>query len=243
MHGNKGLMEDLQAVFQDSKMHVRKTSQKIKTRKVSSIRGNNHDHDIKNINYRISHLQNFSSDCFSGVILIIEDSTALEYLHNEFKEVQKEIRILASPIGTETKLQKCIRELTVMISHIDNPEMKDSLNEVITRLKGGGLKKPKLKINSNDYDIGTITSILDMSPDDISKRMPSLIDSPEYIPMVSIRISLEELRNWDLNAFCIENEFEFIYAMLNDFDLIQRYHINHLVLYKFISRIKEKCNQ
>ena len=167
----------------------------------------------------------------------------MEYLHNEFKEVQKEIRILASPIGTETKLQKCIRELTVMISHIDNPEMKDSLNEVITRLKGGGLKKPKLKINSNDYDIGTITSILDMSPDDISKRMPSLIDSPEYIPMVSIRISLEELRNWDLNAFCIENEFEFIYAMLNDFDLIQRYHINHLVLYKFISRIKEKCNQ
>lgn len=242
MHGNKGLMEDLQAVFENSSLHIRKTSQKIKNKKSSSIRGSLRDQNVKSINYRVCHLKNFSADCSSGVILIIEDATALELLHNEFKEVQKEIRIIASPIGTETKLQKCIRELSVIISHIDNPEMKESLSEVISQLKGGGLKKPKLLIESDEYNVGAITSILGMPQGEKKHRNPSVIETPKFIIEIQSEISLSTLRDWDINTFKIENPFEWVYSMLKDFDLIQRFQVDHNVLYNFTARIKEKSN-
>lgn len=243
LHGNKGLMEDLQSVFENSALHIRKTSQKIKIKKQSAIRNITHTQDVKTINYKISHLQNFSSECFSGVILIIEDATALESLHKEFKEVQKEIRIMASPIGTDTKLQKCIRELSVIFSHADNPEMKESLNDVITRLKGGGLKKPKLRIEGDGGDMSAITSILGMSVTNGLAKIPShhedYIDRTKFEP----EVKLAEVRNWDLNSFAVTNQFDYIYFMLYDFDLINPFAIDSKVLYNFVLRIKEKSNQ
>lgn len=242
LHGNKGLMEDLQAVFENSSLSIRKTSQKIKTKHSSHIRNNNHHQGLKHINYRISHLQNFSVDCRSGVILIIEDATALESLHQEFREVQEEIRKYASPIGTETKLQKCIRELTVIISHVENPEMKESLQEVISRLKGGGLKKTKLKLKSNEYNLGALTSILDVPTSGLTQNGTQMAEVVNGLSLFEIQVKLEDLRNWDLNAFTVDNHFEYVYAMLNDFHLIETFSISHQILTNFLTKIKEKCN-
>ena len=243
MHGNKGIMEDLQSVFDNSALHIRKTSQKIKIKLSSHVSSINHIQNRKTINYRISHLQNFSSECFSGVILVIEDATALESIRREFSEVQKEIRILASPLGTDTKLQKCIRELQVITGHMENPDVKDTLNEIITRLKGGGLKKPKLRIEGNEYGMKTIASILDMPDSSDLQKCVSTIDLDMFVTNFESEISLEELRNWDLNTFLVENQFAYIYGMLHDFDLVSKFKINQDTLYNFISRIKEKSNQ
>lgn len=241
MHGNKVLMEDLQSVFNDSSVNIKKTYQKFKTRGNSYIKGTD-SKNAKIINYRISQLQNFSSECFSGVILIIEDATGLELLHSQFKEVQKNIESVSASIGSESKLQKCIRELTVIKSNADNPEMKDSLSEVIKRLKGGGLKKPKLKIQSHEYNMDAITSILDLSPQVNLPRIPSLYDH-EIVTDTSLTVPLEVLRNWDLNAFEVQNQFDYIYSMINDFELIQKFYIDNQVLYNFISKIREKTNR
>lgn len=242
LHGNKGLMEDLQAVFENSSLTIRKTSQKIKTKNSSHVRNHNHHQELKSINYRITHLQNFSADCRSGVILIIEDATALESLHKEFREVQEEIRKYASPIETETKLQKCIRELNVIISHMENPGMKESLQEVISRLKEGGLKKTKLKLKSDEYNLGALTSILDIPKSGLTQQGAQIAELVNDISFFEIRVQLEDLRNWDLNAFTVENHFDYIYAMLNDFHLIETFAISQKILTNFLTKIREKCN-
>jgi PAS domain-containing protein len=242
LHGNKGLLEDLQAVFENSALTIRKTSQKIKIKKNSHFRNHNHHEGLKAINYRISHLQNFSSECKSGVILIIEDATALENLHNEYKQVQEEIRKYASPIGSETKLQKCINELYFIISQLDNMEMKESLQEVISRLKQGGLKKTKFKITSNEYNAGALSSILDIPQAEQSQPETLTLELTKAPSSYEVIIPLSALRDWDLNAFKIENHFDYVYSMLNDFHLIETFSISQQILSNFLTKIREKCN-
>ena len=195
MHGNKGVIEDLQCVFENSALTIRKNLQIIKKNKKSSTsRRTEYSQDISIVNYKINHLQNFSSECSSGVILVIEDATAFE-LHREIKEVQRKIGVVVSPIGSETKLQKCIRQLSVIVGHVDVPELKESLSDVISTLKSGGLKKPKLNIQSDECNMEAITSILDMPNLNIFQRNISVHEQTEFVMNFDAEISLEQLRN------------------------------------------------
>jgi PAS domain-containing protein len=242
LHGNKGLLEDLQAVFENSSLTIRKTYQKVKFKKSSHFRHHKQHEGLKAINYRISHLQNFSFECKSGVILIIEDASALENLHNEYKQVQEVIRNYASPIGSETKLQKCINDLYFIISQLENIDLKESLQEVISRLKQGGLKKTKFKITSNEFNAKALSSILYIPQ--VKQRHPETLTlgRPVAGPSLEENIPLSELRDWDLNAFKIEKHFEYIYAILNDFHLIESFSISQPTLSNFLTKIREKCN-
>lgn len=234
MRPNEGLIDDMMSVFNGENNGVRKVSQKIRKSENDSV--------FTTVNYRISLLDHFSHEYFSAVLLSIDDASAIESLYNEFKTVQENVREFVSPLRLETKLQKSLKALRLIEKGIDNAEIKESLSQIINSLQGGHLKKPTLLINGSDNDMAKITSILDMPMDFSLQKNISMLDGLDEMIVLDSRISLEDLRNWELNAFQIEDQFEYIYCMLNDFDLIRHYKIKNTTLFNFMTKIKDKSN-
>lgn len=246
---NQELKEDIESVFANRSLKIRRTSQKIrsgKLKKFSSFSGKvvEDQSNVSIFNFRIVQLQDISSENFSGVVVILEDSSALEALHQEFREVQDQLRAITSPVAAETGLQKCIRELNYIAAQLIDQDVKDQISQVVERLKAGGLKKPKFLLNNVDnQEFQTVNSIFymksksyhDSSPV-ITKKISTTSETAQIIP-------LEILRDWNLNAFVVESKYDYIYSMLSDFNAIESYQINEEVLYNFISKIQGECDK
>ncbi|OMJ86363.1 hypothetical protein SteCoe_12152 [Stentor coeruleus] len=233
MHINPVLLNDFESVIQNPDTNIKKTLQK--------IHSFSNEDEIKEINYRIAHLNYFSPDCLSGIILVIEDFSTIKNLYRELKNVRQGDKPLVSPIKTETKLKRTIQELINIKSLIENEEIKSKIEEVVSTLQIGRLRKSIL-IETNDKNIKNVVSLLGI-PNELTipispkgEMVSIIIRQPSKV------ISLEILRDWELNVFEIENQFDYIFSMLSDFDLINHYQINENYLYSFLSRIKEKCN-
>ena len=246
---NEGLKEDIDSVYANPSLKIRRTSQKIKSGRIQRVPSLDalifEDKKTPNVfEYRVVQLQDLSNESFSGVVLIMEDNSALEALHQEFREVQDQLRAITSPIATETGLQKCIRELNSIVSSIKLQETKDKITEVIDRLKAGGLKKPKFMLHNVDkQEFETVNSIFYMdemnfntSPTILYPRKISIGDLAQTIP-------LAVLRDWNLNAFAITGKYNYIYSMLSDFGAIEQYQISDEILYNFVSSVQNECNK
>lgn len=243
LHGNKQLIEDIETVFQNPEQKIRKTSQKIKksARRISSfqIEKNKAKHASKTFNYRIMQLQSSTSEYSSGVVIILEDASVLESLQSDFKEVQNHLRSMAVPFSTETELQVCITDLKYISGLVSNEDISEQIQGIISRLKAGGLKKPKTPMIGDK--LGSILNMTTASQ--FNQEKPYKPNFTFIMPSEEKIIPLETLRNWNMNAFQVENDFNYIYTMFNDFSLVAFFKIEESTLFNFLASIKEICEQ
>lgn len=247
---NKDLKEDIEKVYENPSLKLRRTSQKIKPARLHKVASFEFTilEDKKKakgvFEYRVVQLQDISSDIFSGVVLILEDNSSIEALHQEFKEVQDQLRAITSPVTTETGLQKCIRELNFIVSKVDSQDTRDQIVDVVERLKAGGLKEPKFVLmNADKQEFETVNSIFYMDSVNYNTKLESSSPRKYSVNDLAEIIPLPSLRDWNLNSFAIENKYNYIYSMLSDFNAIKEYQINDEVLYNFILRVKGECNK
>ncbi|OMJ71591.1 hypothetical protein SteCoe_30158 [Stentor coeruleus] len=249
MNINKDLKEDIENVYNNPTLKIRRTSQKIKSgqfRKMGSLTSLMlEDAKKPNIfNYRVVQLQDISNELFSGVVVILEDNSALEALHQEFKEVQDQLRAITSPISAETGLQKCIRELNFISDQVKNSDVKEQIFDVIERLKAGGLKKPKFLLNDVDkQEFETVNSIFYQASLDNLEEQPVIVPRLSFVNDNAEIIPLSILRDWNLNAFTVNNKYDYIYSMLSDFNAIEQYNIKGSTLFNFISKVQKECDK
>jgi PAS domain-containing protein len=226
------LKSDLASVLENPKTTLQKYSQQLKNF--------SEDERLKPVNYSISQIAFFSSECYFGVILVIEDSLLIDRLYNELRHVRNSVVSLTSPISGETKLQKTIQELRMVKFHVKDPELNSRLDQIIYGLQEGNLTTPKLIVDKNDASIDALTSILEMPNELLQVKSASTFGDLDDLLDVGTAVSLDELRNWDLNPFQLENHFEYIMTMMKDFDLVSNYKIDPVVLMTFLSKVKEK---
>jgi cAMP-specific phosphodiesterase 4 len=243
LNTNKELKDDIDSVFTNPSVSIRRTSQQIRPGRskkyLQPIVGNNAR--SKNLfNYRVVPLRTVSS----GVVLILEDCSALEALHKGFRDVQDQIRAITSPVAAETGLQKCIRELNFIVDQVQGSDIKDKINEVLETLKTGSLKKPKFTLEDADMEeFETVNSIFYMESQEFLDIPAELEPGRSSLPDQSLLVTLTELRDWNLNAFKIENKFGYILTMLTDFNAIDQFNINTAVLFTFIKKIQLECDK
>ena len=230
---NPDLQADLLTVLENPKTTIQKYSQKFTNYEEE-------EEKIKQINYSISQIAFFSSECYFGVILIMEDSLLIDRLYNEFKHVRNSVVSLTSPITGQTKLHKTIEELRLVQYHINDPELNSRMDQIIYSLQEGNLTTPKLIFNKSDASIDALTSILEMPNEFCQVKSASTLGDIDDMLDIGINIPLDELRNWDLNPFQIDNHFDYIVTMLKDYDLISSYKIDPLVLMTFLTKVKER---
>mmetsp|Transcript_1294 Transcript_1294/g.1287 ORF Transcript_1294/g.1287 Transcript_1294/m.1287 type:complete len:99 (-) Transcript_1294:244-540(-) len=98
---------------------------------------------------------------------------------------------MAVPFNTETQLQVCISELNFISSNVGNEHISEQIQEIIGRLKAGGLTKPKA-LNLNDK----LRSILNMTTaDQFEKENSPLHEFTFTMPTQDKIVPLEVLRN------------------------------------------------
>ena len=229
---NPDLKADLSSVLENPKTTIQKYSQKFTNYEECE--------KIKQINYSISQIAFFSSECYFGVILIIEDSLLIDRLYNEFKHVRNSVVSLTSPITGQTKLHKTIEELRLVQYHINDPELNSRMDQIIYSLQEGNLNTPKLIFNKSDASIDALTSILEMPNELFQVKSASSFGDIDDMLDIGTNITLNQLRDWDLNPFQIDNHIDYIVTMLKDYDLISSYKIDPLVLMTFLTKVKDK---
>ena len=239
---NKDLKEDIESVFTNPSVSIRRTSQQIRPGKskryLQPFASFNKSKTL--FNYRVVPLRTVSS----GVILILEDCSALEALHKGFRDVQNQIRAITLPVAAETGLQKCIRELDCISEQVLSSDIKDQINEVLETLRAGSLKKPKFVLEDADMEeFETVNSIFYVESTEFLDIPDDFEQSRSSLPDQSLLVPLSELRDWNLNAFKIENKFGYIVTMLTDFNAIDQFHINTGVLFAFMKKIQIECDK
>ena len=239
---NKELKEDIDSVFTNPSVSIRRTSQQIRLAKSKRyLQPFASSSKSKNLfNYRVVPLRTVSS----GVVLILEDCSALEALHKGFRDVQDQIRAITSPVAAETGLQKCIRELNFIAEQVLSSDIRDQINEVLETLRAGSLKKPKFVLEDADMEeFETVNSIFYVESTEFLDLPDEVEQSRSSLPDQSMLVPLSELRDWNLNAFKIENKFGYILTMLTDFNAIDQFHINTGVLFAFMKKIQMECDK
>lgn len=240
---NKELKDDIESVFTNPAVHIRRTSQSInscKSKKSVQMANQIFSRSESVYNYRVVPLHTVSS----GVIVILEDCSALEALHQGFRDVQDRIRAITSPITAETGLQKCIRELSSIVSQVQSTEIKDQINEVLETLKVGSLKKPKFVLeDASREEFKTVNSIFFMYSQEFNDNLPDMDYSLSTQPDQTLLIPLSELRNWNMNAFKVENKFGYICTMLVDFNALEQFYVSTSVLFNFIKKVQLECDK
>lgn len=97
--------------------------------------------------YTLAALQDFSTLETAGVIIILEDATAIEELNSKFKAMQSQLMALTNPVRTETSLQRCINKLSFISGELDeSSDINLQLQEIILTLKKGNLTRAEVKL-------------------------------------------------------------------------------------------------
>lgn len=226
------LVDDIYSVLENSKETVKKFSQKF-----TNYKQNN---EIIQVNYSISTISFFSLNCISGAILVIEKSLIIDNLYKDFKSIHQSVRNKVSPLSIKTELQNQIEELKLISNLQENQEIKVRIDDIVNCLQNKDLLTQKLEINYKDATIDAVASMLEL-PNDLNKIGSSMTNDilDDLLLESTPTISLEELRNWDLNPFLIENHFDYIIAMLKEYSLISKYHIDYTNLMNFLTKVEQ----
>lgn len=225
------LKEDLSSVLDHQKKSAQRFSQKFK-----NYEENN---EVKLVNYSVTEIHFFSLDCINGVMLIIEDCRVLDNLYKDFKDMQQSVREITSPISVKTKLKSTIEELRLISFSLENQELRSRIDDVISGLRDKNLMVEELEIDDQDATIGNLASMLEL-PNQLTKMLSSsTMDNLDDILENDFYVTLDELRNWDLNPFHIDNHFDYIISMLNDYNLLSIFQIDYTNLMNFLTKIKQ----
>ncbi|CAG9322816.1 unnamed protein product [Blepharisma stoltei] len=249
---NRELVIDITTIFNNPYKRIRRNSKRIsvmpriRSRTMPAVGGLSFGENKSNVfNYSLAALRNLSTKEAAGVIIVLEDASAIEELNAKFKSMQSQFLALANPIMTETSLQKCINKLSCIATEIDSAsDMHIQLKDIIHTLKHGNLNHAELRIPSE----------LNHMENELHSRLKEYIEcntieeaKTYQIPKIPSGeridqnggIELENLRNWNLNAFEIDDHFTYIKNMLQDFDLLLQFGISSAKLRDFSEKVKE----
>ncbi|CAG9322062.1 unnamed protein product [Blepharisma stoltei] len=247
---NRQLVLDINAIFQNPKKKIYKKSQRLIKNPHKYHVGSGEEliiagEDSLPFNYTLVPLQDFITLETSGVVIILEDATAIEELNSKLAAMQNQLDVLTSSVQAETSLQKCIQKLSIISQDFDhNSDTYLQVIDVINTLKQGNLNRTEIKIPIDMHSKGNeLISIINEYTDTSEQgglRSP-VIRERKYSGDKDGELAseLEELRNWNLNAFDISCHLIYIKAMLQNFDLINIFDIKHARLANFVSKVEE----
>lgn len=151
-------------------------------------------------NYTITALKNLTTKEAAGVIVILEDASAIEELNAKLKSMQTRFLALTSPITTETSLQKCINKLILIASDMDtNSDVFIVLKDIIYTLKHDKLDHAELVIpqelkHLNDEIQSHIKEYTEYTSDENTLFSIKRLQSFERAD-INIPVDLENLRD------------------------------------------------
>lgn len=248
---NRQLVYDITSIYQKISKRIHKTSQKIismpikRTRTFSNLRSFSLlDSKDMVVNYTVASLQDFFNLESSGTVLIFEDASAIEELNLKFLQMQNELIALKNPVYTETSLQRCIQKLGLIAGSNMDSDISQQISEIIKTLKEGNLNRAEVTFPA---DLLTLS-------DEIKQGLKAFagLEEVSETPRLNtpttrlqksksdlMMVSMEALRDLDQNLFEIDNHFQYVYSMLQDFDLISQFDISTLKLENFVRDVKE----
>ena len=246
---NRQLVLDITSVLQNSKKKINRKSQKLVGASVQRRRTLPNltkvmqaDAIESHFHYSIVSVQNFSSSDTPGVVLILEDASAIYEYHLKLEKLHKEVQSMRSSIYGETSLQKCIQKLTVISNSIEDSSIRLYIDDVIKTLKQGDLDKPDIfqgQTNIQGISAKAISEYLHLeSPDSETRYTLSRSFSKEAKESIDVSI-LNNLHDINLDPFTIDDHFPYINAMFQDFGLIDEISISTSTLMNFSNKVKE----
>jgi len=152
---NRQLVIDVTNIYQFPNKRIHRNSQRIlampmhKSTSIPNFKTYNFAVESKYqiFNYTLAALQDFSTLEAAGVIIILEDATAIEELNSKFKAMQSQLMALTNPVQTETSLQRCINKLSLISGELEqSSEISSQLQEIISTLKRGNLNRAEVKL-------------------------------------------------------------------------------------------------
>ena len=246
---NRQLVLDLTSVIQNPSKKINRKSQKLlsttfkRQRTLPNVtRGLQANNKEFHCDYTVVSVQTFSKSETTGVVLILEDATALAELHLKLEKMQKEVQSFKSSIYGETSLQKCIQKLSTISDNMETSDTRVYIEEVIKTLKQGNLNKADII-----YDIKNMQGISSKAiseyiglEDFESPRLVQRNRAPSrgYIEVIDNGV-LCNLRDINLDPFTIDDHTIYIKTMFQDFELFEQMGFGHDVLISFSRAAKE----
>ncbi|OMJ93710.1 hypothetical protein SteCoe_3276 [Stentor coeruleus] len=250
---NRELVLDITSVMQNPTKRIQKKQQKISSASFKRTRtGPGMTKSLQQsqgsdmyFHYTVASVQTFNKSETVGVVLILEDASALAELSSKLEKMQLEVQSMKSSIYGETSLQKCIQKLGAISKALGDPDTKIHLEDVIKTLKQGNLNTADIMSQMptvQGYSNKAISEYigLDTSIHHETFRTEELPRRGSRIMVEVIETSiLTDLRDIDLDPFIIEDHFPYIKAMFQDFDLLSQMEINSDSLMNFSKLVKE----
>lgn len=250
---NRELVLDITSVMQNPTKKVQKKQQKIvsasfkRTRTQPNLsKGIKHgDSKDMHFHYTVAAVQSFNKSETVGVVLILEDVSALAELNSKLEKMQLEVQNMKSSIYGETSLQKCIQKLGTISKTITDSDAKLYLDEVIRTLKQGNLNNADIMSQMptiQGYSSKAISEYIGLDStvnhDNLRVEKHPRKNSRVFIESLETSI-LSDLRDVDLDPFVIEDHFPYVKTMFQDFDLINQMEIDSGKLLCFTNLVKE----
>ena len=245
---NRKLVLDITSVFQNSSNKVNRKSQKLvksnvkRARTLTMTRGLQANEKEFNCDYTVLSVQTFSKSDTTGVVLILEDATAVAELNLKLERMEQEVQSFKPSIYGETSLQKCIQKLSIIRENLEASDTQVYINEVIKILKQGNLEKADIvydRKNMHGISSKAISEYIGLD-DSEQTRLEQKDRAPSrgYIEMIDNGL-LKDLRDINLDPFTIENHMIYIKTMFQDFELFEQIGFSHDVLISFSRAAKE----
>ncbi|OMJ89333.1 hypothetical protein SteCoe_8536 [Stentor coeruleus] len=253
LRDNKKLVLDIAFVMQNPTKRIQKKQQKIvsarskKTRTLPNISQPFQPSPQTEMyfHYTIASVHTFNKSETLGVVLILEDVSALAELDSKLKKMQLEVESMKSSIYGETSLQKCIQKLGAISKTLDNGDSKLHIEDVIKTLKQGNLNKADIlsQIPSvQGYSNKVISEYIGLETlphhETVRIERGPRRDSRKLVEVMEKSI-LSDLRDIDLDPFIITNHFPYVKTMFQDFDLIDQMEIDINYLLNFTNQVKD----
>lgn len=256
---NRQLVLDLTSVTQTPLKKIHRKSQKIisaafkRTRTLPNLtRGVQADNKECYVHYTIVSVQTFSKSETTGVVLILEDATAIAELHMKLEKMQQKVQSMETSAYGETSLQKCIQKLGMISNNVESSDTRAYIDDVIKTLKQGNLNKTDIfydlksmygissKAISEYIGLENIDNQLVESEgfDKANNEMRIRKQSRGIIEVVENSV-LSDLRDINLDPFIIEDHMIYIKTMFEDFDIFDHMSIDYDTLVNFTKAAKE----
>ncbi|CAG9320099.1 unnamed protein product [Blepharisma stoltei] len=249
---NRQLVYDITSIYQKTSKRIHRASQKIlsipikRTRTLPNLRSFSLlDSKDMVVNYTIAALQDFFNLDSSGIVLIFEDATAIEELNMKFLKMQNELLALKNPVYSETSLQRCIQKLGLIASASSmDSDNSQQIYEIVKTLKEGNLNRAEVTFPA---DLQTLSAEIKQGLkayaglEEVTEtpRLPTPTSRSQRAKSDFLTVNIEELRDIDINMFEVENHFQYVFSMLEDFDLINQFNIPQDKLENFVGDVKE----
>lgn len=243
---NRELVIDITSVLQKPDKKITRTAQRIYTQAVPTMFKDIKFVDNFNIfNYSISSLTGLFSPAAMGVIVILEDVSALQELNFKFNAIQNQLIALTNPVQTETALQRCINRLYLISDSFESSsDISIQLHDIANTLKQKNLQETEIfipiELRSLEEELKSRLSLYvenNQPRPTENKRISGLVKHFNS-DLVSFDNDITKIKNWNLDAFQVTDLFQYIRLMFVDMGLIRIFSINLDAFNRFLEKVK-----